>query len=92
MLDTGLAFEGAWTVVQWQGVDDNWHDVTGWQGRVRDGQVRWRVAAKDFGTGPFHWVIYDKMGGIAQAISTSFRLPASDNQTVTVEVSPITGK
>lgn len=92
VLYAGPGYEGAWTLVQWQGGDGVWHDVTGWQGRVTNGQVRWRVAEKDFNTGPFRWVVYDKMGGKAQAVSASFRLPASDNQTLTIEVSPVSGE
>lgn len=42
-----------WATVQWQGADRVWHDVTGWRGHMRIGQVYWQVAEKDFGTGPF---------------------------------------
>jgi len=49
---------GAWSVVQWQDVNGNWHDVEGWRGTLDShGYIRWWVAAKDFGTGPFRWVI-----------------------------------
>lgn len=49
---------GAWTVVQWQDSAGNWHDVEGWRGTLDDrGVRRWWVDAKDFGTGPFRWVI-----------------------------------
>ncbi len=49
---------GAWSVVQWQDVNGNWHDVEGWRGTLdSSGYIRWWVAAKDFGTGPFRWVI-----------------------------------
>ncbi len=49
---------GAWSVVQWQDVNDNWQDVEGWRGTLDErGVRRWWVDAKDFGTGPFRWVI-----------------------------------
>ncbi len=49
---------GAWSVVQWQDVNGNWHDVEGWRGTLdSSGYICWWVAAKDFGTGPFRWVI-----------------------------------
>ena len=49
---------GAWSVVQWQDSAGNWHDVEGWRGTLDShGYIRWWVAAKDFGTGPFRWVI-----------------------------------
>ena len=49
---------GAWSVVQWQDSAGNWHDVEGWRGTLdSSGYIRWWVAAKDFGTGPFRWVI-----------------------------------
>ena len=74
------------------GSDGVWHDVTGWRGHMRGGQVRWQVAEKDFGTGPFRWVVYDKEGGRLLAVSASFTLPDSGSQTVTVEVSPVAGE
>lgn len=89
LLDAGSAFEGAWTVVQWQGGDGVWHDVEGWRGHVRHGQVRWRVAEKDFGTGPFRWMIYDEAGGAMLAASSSFTLPTAGVETVIVRVMPI---
>jgi hypothetical protein len=49
---------GAWSVVQWQDSVGNWHDVEGWRGTLdSQGVIRWWVDAKDFGTGPFRWVI-----------------------------------
>ncbi len=49
---------GAWSVVQWQDSAGNWHDVEGWRGTLdSQGYIRWWVDAKDFGTGPFRWVI-----------------------------------
>jgi len=75
LLVAGSTYEGAWTVVQWQDKPGVWHDVEGWQGHVRNGWIRWRVATKDWGTGPFRWLVYDKAGGTLLASTASFTLP-----------------
>jgi hypothetical protein len=54
----------------------NWHDVEAW----------W-VAAKDFGTGPFRWVIYRGQAGELLAISQAFYLPDAAGATTKLEVS-----
>ena len=56
------------------------------------GQVRWRVAPKDFNTGPFRWLVYDDETGEALGVSPPFTLPSSSNYLVTVEVSPALGE
>ena len=77
VLNAGNVYEGAWTVVQRQGGDGGaWHDV-GWRGSVVGGQVRWRVAEKDFRTGPLRWLIYDASGNEGRATNSSFTLPDS---------------
>lgn len=75
LLVGGSAYEGAWTVVQWQDKPGMWHDVEGWQGHVRNGWIRWRVAQKDWGSGPFRWLVYDKPEGTLLATTTAFTLP-----------------
>ena len=77
---------GGWTVVQWQDSDGGWHDVTGWQGTLEGQGRRWWVAAKDFGTGPFRWVIYRAQNGARLAISEVFDLPQQPNETVLIQV------
>ena len=84
LLVAGSVYEGAWTVVQWQDKPGMWHDVEGWQGHVRNGWIRWRVAPKDWGTGPFRWLVYDKAGGTFLASTASFTLPGDPNQTIWV--------
>lgn len=69
--------DGVWTVVQWQDSTDGWHDVEGWRGTLDRGQKIWWVAQRDFGTGPFRWVIYEGEGGRLLATSESFYLPAA---------------
>jgi hypothetical protein len=60
---------GGMSVVQWQDVNGNWHDVEGWRGALDSGgRIRWWVAAKDFGTGPFRWVA-------GESVSEPFNLP-----------------
>ena len=86
VLNAGRDLEDAWTVVQWQGDDGVWHDVEGWRGQVVNGQVRWRVAEKDYGTGPFRWLIYDASGEEGHPEGSSFSLPAYSGQIMTVDV------
>lgn len=75
LLVGGSIYEGGWTIVQWQDKQGDWHDVEGWQGHVRNGWIRWRVAPKDWGTGPFRWLVYDQPDGTLLAATTSFTLP-----------------
>ena len=86
------AYEQGWTVVQWQGGDGAWHDVNEWREQVAAGQVRWRVAPKDFNTGPFRWLVYDDDTGEVLGVSPPFTLPSSPSHWVTVEVSPALGE
>ncbi|MCK6624301.1 MAG: hypothetical protein L6R45_03905 [Anaerolineae bacterium] len=87
-LQTQLAAAGAWSVVQWQDSAGNWHDVEGWRGPLAEGNRRWWVAAKDFGTGPFRWALTQGPGGPQLSVSAPFNLPAQANQTLFVSVGP----
>jgi hypothetical protein len=70
---------GADSVVQWQDINGHWQSVDGWHGSLDNtGYIRWWVAVKDFGTGPFRWVV-------GQSNSAPFNLPAGAGQTLTVE-------
>ncbi len=63
-----------------------WHDVEGWRSVLGSGGYqRWTVEAKDFGTGPFRWVVYQSPGGSLIAASEPFTLPQFPNKTVRVE-------
>jgi hypothetical protein len=77
----------AWTVVQWQDTNEGWHEVEGWQGALEaDGSKRWWVAVKDFGKGPFRWVVLARQGGQPLATSVLFNLPDEAYEVVQVEV------
>ncbi len=81
---TPVGVEGA---VQWQDPQGNWHDVAGWTHPLENGYVRWAVEAKDFGTGPFRWVV--RTGGptgVVVGSSESFSLPAGAGETLQVQV------
>lgn len=78
---------GAWTVVQWQDSAGGWHDVEGWRGSVA-GSSRWWVHPKDFGTGPFRWVVRTGPEGPQWATSASFNLPGQPNETLQVGAAP----
>jgi len=74
---------GAWAVVQWQGSAGDWHDVDGWQGTLdASGGWRWWVGARDFGRGPFRWVVSQGPGGPVVAVSQPFYLPGAAGETV----------
>jgi hypothetical protein len=80
---------GAWAVVQWQDSEGGWHDVEGWQGTLDEGGGRgWWVGARDFGKGPFRWVVKAGPGGPILGASQPFDLPHEANQVVQVTVSP----
>jgi hypothetical protein len=76
---------GAWIVVQWQDSAGNWHDVEGWRGWAANSS-RWWVHPKDFGRGPFRWVVFGP-GGAIGAISPPFHLPGGANETLQVTAS-----
>ncbi|CAG0930328.1 hypothetical protein TFLX_01660 [Thermoflexales bacterium] len=80
-----------WTVVQWQDPQGRWHDVETWRGVLDEinqhkGDKLWWVYPRDYGKGPFRWVIYDQPNGQMLAASRSFNLPGASNQHVIVEV------
>ena len=66
---------GSWAVVEWQGSDGRWHPVEGWQGSLSNGSRQWWVAPKDFGTGPFRWVVQQGPDGTIVGMSEPFHLP-----------------
>jgi hypothetical protein len=79
---------GSWSVVQWKDSAGNWHDVPGWRGQLEArGQVRWWVAAKDFGTGPFRWSVMRGHEGPLLGSSRPFDLPGNANETLQIVVS-----
>ncbi len=72
---------GGSSVVQWQDINGDWQDVEGWRGTLdNNGYIRWWVAAKDFGSGPFRWAV-------GQAASAPFNLPSGAGETVRVSLS-----
>jgi hypothetical protein len=89
-------WQDLWTVVQWQDAWGDWHTVEGWQGELDDvvvnaagvvsGHKTWWVAQKDFGTGPFRWVVTQGKGGTPLAASKSFDLPSFNREIVTAEM------
>ena len=76
---------GGWSGVQWQNSAGGWENVEGWQGSLPQ-NTRWWVAQKDFGTGPFRWVISEGQGGPLLGTSESFNLPGGVNETVQVTI------
>ncbi len=92
-----IAWQIAWTGVQWQDAHGAWHDVEGWQGgfdevRVNtDGAVTaektWWLGEDHQGTGPFRWQVAEGRGGDVLAATEPFNLPEVDGQLKTIEVS-----
>ncbi|MBN1218525.1 MAG: hypothetical protein JXM69_06345 [Anaerolineae bacterium] len=81
---------GAWSAVQWHSPSDGrsaggWENVAGWQGPLPQ-NTRWWVAEKDFGDGPFRWVVTRGPGGAELGASQPFNLPGGANETVRVTV------
>jgi hypothetical protein len=78
----------AWSVVQWQNELGDWYDVEGWRGSLEgNGYRRWWVHEKDFGYGPFRWVVTQGQDGPVLGASQTFNLPGGANETVRVTVS-----
>lgn len=91
-----LSVEGAemrlWTEVQWQGTDGQWHLVEGWRGWLDSGRKRWAVLPRNFGEGPFRWVVYARQGSAALAVSQSFNLPQAVGEENAVLIRLTTGQ
>lgn len=87
----------AWVTVEWQKPSDGtWATVTGWQGDLDYTQAgvaykQWSVERRDYGTGPFRWVVFATNGGSVWGTSPSFTLPtdASANLVTTLTGAPI---
>ena len=85
VLQAGATPAGSWGLVQWQNSAGGWQDVTGWQGPVSTNN-RWTVLSKDFGAGPFRWVLKTESSGSITGVSPTFKLPAGAGETVTVVI------
>jgi len=80
-----------WTAVEWQDAKGEWHAVEGWGGGLdetvaSDGKKTWWVYPRDFGRGPFRWLVMDKPEGRVLAVSEPFVLPLVAGQIATVNV------
>jgi hypothetical protein len=80
------AQDGLWSVVEWQGVDGVWHIVEGWQGAIEGGSKRWAVYERNFGDGPFRWVVTSTFDGETVGISTPFKLPDNEGVELLIRV------
>lgn len=68
--------DGLMTVVQYQDAAGQWQDVLGWrQPLVNTNTVLWNVLQRDWGKGPFRWVVRNRAKGYDMASSTGFNLP-----------------
>ncbi|MFN3330879.1 MAG: hypothetical protein ACK47M_00010 [Caldilinea sp.] len=80
------ARDGLWSVVEWQGSDGTWHIVEGWQGAIEAGSKRWAVYERNFGEGPFRWMIYETPAGAPVGQSLPFTLPVTAGEELTVHI------
>lgn len=85
-LEVPPAWASAWAVVQWRSAE-GWREVDGWRGSLPE-SGRWWVHPKDFGTGPFRWLVTPGPGGPALGVSEPFYLPAAANETLRVTAAP----
>ena len=90
-VDPSFTWQELWTVVQWQDINGGWHDVEGWRGtpdRIAEGAglKTWWVAEKDFGTGPFRWVVRHGQHGEYPTASETFTLPSAIGATLSIDV------
>ena len=83
--------QASWTQVQWQDVDDQWHDVSGWAGTFtlspdhQSWEVEWWVDKEHFGDGPFRWQIeIGKTYKSPTIYSAEFLLPNQINEVKTI--------
>ena len=73
-----------------QGQDSagGWQPVEGWRGALgATGYKVWWVEAKDFGKGPFRWVVTQGENGPVLGASDPFKLPGGAGERVRITVS-----
>jgi hypothetical protein len=88
VLNVTPAQDDLWSVVQWQDAQGDWQDIAGWSGWVVDGRTIWWAEEKDWGKGPFRWVVYETKEGSLMATSEHFTLPETRQAPLVVTVAP----
>lgn len=87
ILNVRIDEKNLWSVVQWQDQQGNWIDVEGWRGQLSNKKTIWWVEQKDWGAGPFRWVVYTKSSQEPLGTSEIFNLPNQFGQILTIYVS-----
>ena len=94
---TKVDWRDLWTVVQWQDLLGQWHDVRGWRGALdvavidEDGLLVgskvWWVDKAGLGKGPLRWQVYQGKEGEGKLLVTSgaFYLPNSGERDQWIE-------
>jgi hypothetical protein len=90
---------GAWAAVQWSLPGGSaWVNVDTWTSPLKQDEYGWMahwVDPKDYGAGPFRWVVYDKdpsQGGEVWGTSASFYFPTKHGEVVWSQVTATTTK
>ncbi|HRA52529.1 MAG TPA: SH3 domain-containing protein [Thermoflexales bacterium] len=70
--------DGITTVVQFRNASGQWQDVSGWVQPLRNtSTVLWNVWRRDWGTGPYRWLVKNEAQNYVMATSTGFYLPGA---------------
>lgn len=70
--------DGLTTVVQYYDAGGQWQDVSGWVQPLRNtNTVLWNVWRRDWGTGPYRWVVKNAAKGYVMATTSGFYLPGA---------------
>lgn len=86
--------EGAWVGVQWRDLTGAWHDVDTWQAPLEvtaagaPAMKQWGVFERDYGRGPFRWIVYAPTSDAVFATSPGFYLPSGGGANLTITVLP----
>jgi len=84
---------GAWVGVQWgDPTGTQWTNIENWLAPLSEstnGQVSHWVEAKDYGTGPYRWVVYTgdpRQGGQIWGVSDPFNFPKTKSEWIWTKV------
>ncbi|MBI5879549.1 MAG: hypothetical protein HZB53_18010 [Chloroflexi bacterium] len=85
------AWRALWTIVQWQDGTGQWHDVDNWQGAPKGNpgdayHQAYAIDERNYGKGPFRWIVRTTKGSTDAAVSQPFNLPRNTSEAVRIDV------